>query len=97
MTYRFDPPIINQRFCLQNNGGLAPKDRPYYFLQPWKGQGTGSYIILDDKIHQWFLDNNIFYELSHTTIHEVDDYNAYGYHIEIADKDAAMLYKLTWV
>ena len=79
MAYRFLPTVKNGRYCLENN--KQPKDKPFYFLEPWQEQGSGSYISLTDDIHQWFLENNVSYRVIYTSIHYI------GYRIEIENKN----------
>ena len=55
-----------------------------------------SAIILD-KIHKWFIENNIFYNLEYITdFSKLSDDACEQYFIDFENKDDATLFKLTW-
>ena len=63
-----------------------PVDRPYVCFNSDYAQ-ENFYIILADNIHQWFIENNIEYEL---------DFGFNDWLIILSNIDHAVLFKLIW-
>jgi hypothetical protein len=49
---------------------------------------------MDNAGHRWFLENNVDYEIVY--MFPKESYKYGYYHIEIKDRDSAVLYKLTF-
>ena len=65
-----------------------PVDRPFFMYD------NGTYYIVCNELHKWFMDFNIDYTFYYVS--SILDDN-FGWNIQILNKDQAVLFKLVWM
>ena len=87
MTFRID---IDWGYFIVQHVTTIPYGQPQFCYSGLH------YSVLKAEIHQWFLDNNILYNLEYKDLGKAVGEYLERYSVVFENKDDAMLFKLTW-